>query len=240
MTEPLIVDPDRLVSASSALGAAAAEIPIVTPYAPAVGADPLSMAISDGARAIELPMQALPDIRRDATAMAANVGTAGKMYADADRDAAEKASRHQFANYGAPGLGDGGLPTARAAGGVAGGAGAGVGSGVEAGAGSGLGSGAGVAGAAASSAGVPGAGQAGAPMQMVQQAGQIPQQIAQMAGSAPQSVMQGAQGAFQQVQQLAGQFGKSSGEEAKPGDVPVDRAVEREDRPEDRPFTAET
>lgn len=245
MTEPLIVDPDRLARASSALGFAAADIPIVAPYVPAHGEDLLSMAIAKGALDIELPMQALPEIKRNATETAENVGAAGKMYTDTDREAAEKASRYQFANQGSPGFGAGGLPAAPVAGGVAagGGAGAGIGSGVGAGAGSGLGSGAGVAGAAASAAGVPGAaGQAGGlsqmmgtPMQMAQQAGQIPQQLAQMAGSAPQGVMQGAQGAVQQVTQMAGQFGKSSGEDGKAPDLPLERAAEREDRPEDRP-----
>ena len=240
MTDTLIVDPDRLASASSALGAAASQIPVVTPYAPSVGADPLSLAIAQGSSEIEMPMQALPAIKRDATETAMNVGAAGKMYADADREAAENASRLRFFTPGSPGLGDGGLATAPGTG--AGGAGAGIGSGVGAGAGSGLGSGAGVAGAAASAAGVPGAGQAGglsqmmgAPMQMAQQAGQIPQQLAQMAGSAPQGVMQGAQGAVQQVTQMAGQFGKASGDDGKGSDLPVDRDPARDDRPEDRP-----
>lgn len=76
----------------------------------------------------------------------------------------------------------------------------------------------------------------GTPMQMAQQAGQIPAQLAQMAGSVPQSMMQGTQGAVQQVAQLAGQFGKTPDDGAQSEQSVSDRElIPGEEDPGERP-----
>lgn len=234
MTEPLIVDPHRLASASSVLGSAAADIPVMPPPLSVPGGDLLSLAIAAGSAQIEAPMEALPTIQADAIATAGKVGMAGQRYADTDSELAARAARVTFASSAAGG--PGAAATSAGAGGMgAGGLGAGF-----------AGSGAGVSGVATSAAGVPGAaGQAGGlsqmmsmPMQMAAQAGQIPAQLAQAAGAAPQAVMQGAQGAVQQVTQMAGQFGQSPGEDdsAKDQGVPqADAERDRDDSREERP-----
>lgn len=247
---PLVVDPDRLASASSALLTAAGDIPVMPPALSVPGADLLSTAISHGSAEVELPMADLPVIKTDATTTAENVGLAGTIYTNKDAELAARAASHQFvsATSAAPaGSGPAAPGTGAAATGVAG---SGLGGGA-------VGAGSGVAGAAASAAGVPaGAGKAGGlsqmmgmPMQMAQQAGQIPAQLAQAAGQAPQGVMQSAQSAMQQVTQMAGQFGKSSGgddtlkngekiAEKDAGNDPEgsrERSPETVDRPQPRP-----
>lgn len=106
MTEPLIVDPDRLNSASAILGSAASDIPVGLPKLSVPGSDPLSLAIAVGALKVEEPMSALPGIKADATATAQKIGTAGQMYATTDQELAEKAKQHRFA-IGEGGQGDG-------------------------------------------------------------------------------------------------------------------------------------
>lgn len=245
MTQPqLIVDPDRLASASSAFTAAAGEIPVLPPALSVPGGDPLSQAIAEGTAEIESPMLALPRIKGDAMETATIVSTAGQMYADTDSELAAKAARHAFASATSPGPG-GSSPTSASSGG-------GINS-IPGAAPATAGSAAGVVGAVASGAGRPGGGQPGGlsqmmgtPMQMAQQAGQIPAQLAQAAGSAPQGLMQGGQSAVQQVTQLAGQFAKSSGEDdpAKGAltDSEPDPARERDPqgpRPDDPPAGTE-
>lgn len=222
MTQPLIVDPDRLGSASANLAAAAGEIPAVPPALSVPGTDALSVAIADGSEQIEAPLADLPRIKADATTTAHNVGAAGRRYAETDQELAARAARHEFGNPGPPGDG-GAVSSAPSAGGRTPVATGGLGSG---------GSAAAPGAAVAGTAGKPGGpGQTmGMPMQMAQQSGQIPTQLAQLAGSAPQSVMQGAQAAVQQVAQVAGRFGKSSGDDGRP----VDPASERQPQPEEQ------
>jgi hypothetical protein len=102
----LIVDPERLNSASTILGKAAGEIPVGLPKFSVPGTDPLSMAIAAGSAKVEAPMAALPGIKADATSTAQKIGTAGQMYATADQELAEKARQHRFA-IGEAGAGGG-------------------------------------------------------------------------------------------------------------------------------------
>lgn len=96
MTEPLIVDPERLDSASAILGAAAGKIPTQLPKFSSPGQDPLSLAIAVGAIKVEEPMAALPGIKVEATTVAQNIGIAGQRYTATDQMLAERAQRLQF------------------------------------------------------------------------------------------------------------------------------------------------
>ena len=218
MTQPLIVDTDLLGTASASLAAAAAEIPVVPPPLSVSGSDPLSTAIGNGSVEIEAPMAALPAIKTDALTTAQNVGAAGQRYASTDEALAAKAARHDFGNSGSQGIGGGG--SAASASGAPGAAGKAGGLGQMGGVGQ-----------------MGGLGQMmGTPMQMAQQAGQIPAQLAQMAGSVPQSMMQGTQGAVQQVAQLAGQFGKTPDDGAQSEQSVSDRElIPGEEDPGERP-----
>lgn len=222
MTQPLIVDPDRLGSASANLAAAAGEIPAVPPTLSVPGTDALSVAIADGSEQIEAPLADLPRIKADATTTAHNVGAAGRRYAETDQELAVRAARHEFGSPGSPGHG-GAVSSAPSAGGRQPTADGGLGSG---------GSAAAPVAAVAGAAGKPGGpGQTmGMPMQMAQQSGQIPAQLGQLAGSTPQSVMQGAQAGVQQFAQLAAQFGKSSGDDERA----FDPASEVQPKPEEQ------
>ena len=241
MTEPLIVDPSLLASASTALVAAAADIPVMPAPLSVPGSDPLSVAIAAGAVAVEAPMAALPEIKTAATTTATNVGVAAQRYTSTDQALAAKAASHQFAPPASAGSAAAGAASAAGAPASAAGAPAAAGSAAAAG-GIGVG-GMGSAGNAGSQMGQQLAqqgsqmgqqlAQQGSQMgqQLAQQAGQIPSQLAGAAGQGPQSVMQGAQGAVQQISQMAGQFGKAGGDDGKaPGEVPGDR---RESAPED-------
>lgn len=106
MTEPLIVDPDQLNSASTILGKAAGEIPVGLPKLSVSGSDPLSLAIAAGAIRVEAPMEALPGIKADATSTAQKIGTAEQMYATTDQELAAKVKQHQF-DIGAAGAAGG-------------------------------------------------------------------------------------------------------------------------------------
>ncbi len=97
MTEPLIVDPERLDSASAILGAAAGKIPTELPKFSSPGKDPLSLAIAVGAIKVEEPMAALPGIKAEATTVAQNIGIAGQRYTATDQLLAERAAQHRFA-----------------------------------------------------------------------------------------------------------------------------------------------
>ena len=230
MTEPLIVDPSLLASASAALVAAAADIPVMPAPLSVPGSDPLSVAIAAGAVAVEAPMAALPEIKTAATTTATNVGVAAQRYTSTDQALAAKAASHQFAPPGSAGSAAAGAASAAQAPASAAGAPAAAGSAAAAG---GIGTGGmGSAGNAGSQMGQQLAQQAGQMgQQLAQQAGQIPSQLAGAAGQGPQSVMQGAQGAVQQITQMAGQFGKAGGGDGKaPGEVPGER---RESAPED-------
>ena len=230
MTEPLIVDPSLLASASTALVAAAADIPVMPAPLSVPGSDPLSVAIAAGAVAVEAPMAALPEIKTAATTTATNVGVAAQRYTSTDQALAAKAASHQFAPPASAGSAAAGAASAAGAPASAAGAPAAAGSAAAAG---GIGTGGmGSAGNAGSQMGQQLA-QQGSQMgqQLAQQAGQIPSQLAGAAGQGPQSVMQGAQGAVQQITQMAGQFGKAGGGDGKaPGEVPGER---RESAPED-------
>lgn len=213
MTEPLIVDPSRLASASETLVAAAGNIPVMPPPLSVPGTDPLSMAVAQGAVAVEAPMAALPEIKTAATTTATNVGIAAQRYTATDAALAERAAAHRFEPAGTST--PGGAPGSAAP--AAGAATAGV--------------------ATAGSAPAPGAAakagglsqMMGTPLQMAQQAGQIPAQLASTAGQGPQGVMQAAQGAVQQVTQMASQVGKGTGD-----DRPAEAARESgESSPED-------
>ena len=230
MTEPLIVDPSLLASASAALVAAAADIPVMPAPLSVPGSDPLSVAIAAGAVAVEAPMAALPEIKTAATTTATNVGVAAQRYTSTDQALAAKAASHQFAPPASAGSAAAGAASAAGAPASAAGAPAAAGSAAAAG---GIGTGGmGSAGNAGSQMGQQLAQQAGQMgQQLAQQAGQIPSQLAGAAGQGPQSVMQGAQGAVQQITQMAGQFGKAGGGDGKaPGEVPGER---RESAPED-------
>lgn len=93
---PLIVDPDQLTSASSALSSSSASIPTELPKFSVSGSDPLSAAISTGAVDVESPMLALPVIKTKATTTAQNIGVAGQRYRETDELLARKASQQQF------------------------------------------------------------------------------------------------------------------------------------------------
>ena len=100
MTEPLIVDTDRLDAASAILKSAAGQIPTQLPQFSVNGSDSLSAAIAAGSAQMEAPMAALPGIKADATTVAENIGVAGQRYRETDEMLAEKARQQQFKNDG--------------------------------------------------------------------------------------------------------------------------------------------
>lgn len=205
--EPLKVDAEMLGAAGQRLLSAAQGLPDAPEaFTPAYGSDALSQALSADVPKAEAPIiEGLPPLKQAAIGTAESVVEAARRYLTADSHLKSKIEEtmNQPAG-GSAGSGGSASPATGSGGGAASAAAAGA-------------SAAGAAGSAGSGMG----GMMGMPMQMAQQAGQIPQQIGGMAASLPQSVMQGAQQVGDQVQQMVEQFsGNEPGEEgeaAEPG-----------------------
>lgn len=212
--EPLKVDAELLGAAGQRLLTAAQGLPEAPePFTPSYGSDALSQALSTDVPKAEAPIiEGLPPLKQAATGTAESVIEAARRYLSADSHLKGKydellnqpaggVSTSGGGGSAAPATGSGGAPAVTPA--AAGSAGAG-GGGMDA-----MG------------------GMMGMPMQMAQQAGQIPQQMAGMAGSLPQAAMQGAQQVGDQVQQIVGQFSAEDDRSQQPeGDekTPEERA----------------
>ena len=216
----LKVDAELLNAAGERLLAAAQSLPDAPePFTPSLGSDALSQALAADIPKAEAPIiEGLPPLKTAATGTAESVIEAARRYGQGDahlKSKIEEAITPSAA--GAPGAGGG------AAGGVVG-----AGAAVPA-------SAAGAVGAAGAS-GAGGMGQMGGmlgmPMQMAQQAAQIPQQVGGMVASLPQSAMQGAQQIVEQFSDKESKDGESKPEERS-------EAGERGERaPVDKPSRA--
>lgn len=225
--EPLKVDAELLGAAGQRLLTAAQGLPDAPePFTPSYGSDALSQALAADVPKAETPIiEGLPPMKQAAIGTAESVVEAARRYLSTDshlKGTIEQTMQQPVGGgVASPATGSGG-------GGAAGAAAAASAAAT------------GLAGASPSASGGMGAmgGMMGMPMQIAQQAGQVPQQIGGMAGSLPQSAMQGAQQVGDQVQQMVEQFsekdepaeregGRHRAEEpagAAPGDVDAERA----------------
>lgn len=209
--EPLKVDAEMLGAAGQRLLTAAQGLPDAPEaFTPAYGSDALSQALSADVPKAEAPIiEGLPPLKQAAIGTAESVVEAARRYLSADSHLKSKIEETMNQPTGGGSSGGGGIasPATGSGGGGAAAAGAPAAAAV---AGGSAGGGMGAMG-----------GMMGMPMQMAQQAGQIPQQIGGMAASLPQSVMRGAQHVGDQVQQMVEQLsGNEPGEEgeaAEPG-----------------------
>ncbi|MGW0158132.1 hypothetical protein ACWDUN_02315 [Mycobacterium sp. NPDC003323] len=208
--EPLKVDAELLQAAGERLLSAAQGLPgELEPFTVAAGPDELSQTLAMEIPKAENPIiEGLPPMKRNAISTAESVVEAARRYAQTDallRSRIEKATPPPAG--GSPASG-GGAPASGGGVPASGGAPAGGGGAIPAGGAPAAPAASGVPAAAAGAGGM--GGMLGMPMQMAQQAGQIPQQVAGMAGSLPQSVMQGAQQVGEQVTQLVEQVTESA------------------------------
>jgi hypothetical protein len=208
--EPLKVDAELLGAAGQRLLTAAQGLPDAPEaFTPAYGSDALSQALSVDVPKAEAPIiEGLPPLKQNAIGTAESVVEAARRYASADSQLKSKIDQQMGGGpSGGSSGGGGGAPSAAGGGSAAPATGSGVGAAGAPGAAA-----AGVAGGGDGGMGAMG-GLMGMPMQMAQQAGQIPQQIGGMAGSLPQSAMQGAQQVGDQVKQIVEQFSGKDSEE---------------------------
>ncbi len=210
--EPLKVDAEMLGAAGQRLLTAAQGLPDAPEaFTPAYGSDALSQALSADVPKAEAPIiEGLPPLKQAAIGTAESVVEAARRYLSADSHLKSKIEETMNQPTGGGSSGGSGIASPATGSGGSGGAAAAGAPAAAAVAGGSAGGGMGAMG-----------GMMGMPMQMAQQAGQIPQQIGGMAASLPQSVMQGAQQVGDQVQQMVEQFsGNEPGEEgeaAEPG-----------------------
>ena len=221
----LKVDAELLNAAGERLLAAAQSLPDAPePFTASFGSDALSQALSADIPKAEAPIiEGLPPLKTAATGTAESVIEAARRYGQGDAHLKSKIEEAFTPSAGAPGSGGGAAGGAAAAGG----------------AGAAVPAAAGAAGAAGAS-GAGGMGQMGGmlgmPMQMAQQAAQIPQQVGGMAASLPQSAMQGAQQVGEQVQQIVEQFSDKESLDAESKPEERSEAGERGERaPVDKP-----
>lgn len=175
MTETLRIDAQLVLEAGNRLQALAAAIPPPPASFSPSGGDALSVAIAGKVAEVVDPVLAqLPVTKEELMRYAQNVLTAAGMYDAADRQLAEEILKRVGELDGAQ------TQAGSTSGGVGGGSGAGA---------------------------AEQAGQMGQimqmPMQLAQQAAQIPMQLAGMAGAIPAAMMQGLQSAVQQVGQVS-------------------------------------
>lgn len=221
MTETLRIDAPLVLEAGARLQALAAAIPPPpTAFSPS-GGDALSVAIAGKVAEVVDPVLAqLPVTKEELRQYAQNVLAAAGMYDATDRQLAEEILKRlgefdgaQTGSTGGGGSGTGGAAGATAAQGAAASTGAG----------------------AADQAGQMGQ-MMQMPMQLAQQAAQVPMQIAGMAGAIPAAMMQGLQSAMQQVGQVSDMSGaedelKSEGQEEKSTEVAGEKRPEEDKQP---------
>ncbi|MBS4728047.1 hypothetical protein MSM1_06675 [Mycobacterium sp. SM1] len=211
----LRVDTGVLANEGNGLLRAAEEIPAAPEPFTAVGADPLSEALSARVQAAVAPLiSGLPKTKADAAKTAGQVVAAADRYETTDKQLADEITK-RLQQMPQPGSG---APSGGAAPAVGAGGGAGA-PGAPAAAGDAPGAPAGVDALSAADPVGAGSGAAdqlgqlgdmmGTPVDMATQAAQAPMGMAGMAGMVPGAIMQGAQAAMQQGGQVS-QVGATS------------------------------